>query len=423
MGLWDSIKQLAGNAVDTYGSIYGLPEMGLSEAIAGGKTTIGTGSKPLAALNTFGSDKAGLTPVGDIKATGGGRTLGAPVTTVDLRQPEATSAPAANNATINPAPGGAGGAGGGGTAGLGRSAATVAQEATAAQEGYAAEQTAKAEEQRRMIEDQTRADINAEYEPIFAELDRRLGTLPGQREADETFITGSAADQAKTIQQQKELSSNEANTNAAKTVRDLEENTNNLINAQLMRLGAGADGSAGLYGSEIITRAGTRERGKVLGGRDQILANIGNIANQEANKIETWKKTKLYEATQFYNSKIDEISGQKAQAGSDKARSITELKKGLAADYVNRLRQLDDQVASWKTGINQWQIERAAAIEDARNSIGSAGSTKLTFKTLPDGSVVGLDPYTGEVKAQTGGLAGLNMGRSGKDPYADEEEE
>lgn len=421
MGLWDSIRQIAGNAVDVVGTTLHLPEMGLSEATAGNKTTVATGAKPLATYNTYGKENAGMTPLGQ---TGGGTATGQPVQLVQTPTAGSSSGQATNtkvNASVPSAGGGTGGSGG--TAGVAGSANALAANATSQEEQYAAAQAAKAAADKAALEEQTRNDINAEYEPIFAELDRRLGTLPGQKAADEAFINDSAVDQKKTIDMQKDQSTGQATQNAAKTVRDLEENTNNLINAQLMRLGAGADGSAGLYGSEIITRQGTRERGNVLNQRDQILANINNIATTESNKIETWKKTKLYEATQFYNSKIDEINGQKAQAGSDKARALTELRKGLATDYINRVRELDDQVASWKQGINQWAIERQASIEDARNSISSAGATKLTFKTLPDGSVVGLDPYSGEVKAQTGGLAGLDLGRVGKDPYADPEED
>jgi len=424
MGLWDSIKQIAGNTVDVVGTTLHLPEMGLSEATAGNKTTVATGAKPLATYNTYGKENAGMTPMGQTgQGTGTGQNVQLVKVPTGAAPGTSVATPAVTNKTTVNANVGSGGGGATSTSQVAGSANQLAANATSQQEQYAAAQAQKAAEDKARLEEQTRSDINAEYEPVFAELDRRLGSLPGQKQADEDFISGSAADQASQIALQKDQSTKEATGNAAKTVRDLEENTNNLINAQLMRLGAGADGSAGLYGSEIITRAGTRERGNVLNQRDQILSNISNIANQEANKIETWKKTKLYEATQFYNSKIDEISGQKAQAGSDKARALTELRKGLATDYINRVRELDDQVSSWKSGIQQWQIERQSSLEDAKSSIGSAGSTKLSFKTLPDGSVVGLNPYTGEQVSTTGGLAGLNLNRTGKDPYADDEED
>lgn len=299
----------------------------------------------------------------------------------------------------------------------------------------------KEEEQRRKDEQERKAreGISSAFDPIFAELDRQLGTLPGERSTYETQVANLAGSQGTGVEAERtkglqslDRAKGEEEERAQSSLRDLEQDVRNQLRAKSSyfgNVGAG-DSSAVGAASEAVTRAGLKARSKILSTRDQALgeidqkiADVNTLASEQLRKVDEWKSTKLFEVGQFFSQRINELNMQKANASAEKGRAIAEIINGLEAQFVQRLRQLDDAVVNYKSSINTWQMQRAAEMEDYKTKLGlaaqySGGSSnsaamKLSNDVFNDSINQGFDAATARQRAlqQTGidPLGGLEL--------------
>lgn len=238
-------------------------------------------------------------------------------------------------------------------------------------------------DERALIDEQqnrVRAGINDAYSPIFAQLDSMIGAVPGQRQEFETGIGTQADLQKESVALQKGQNIAQLDNAAQKefsmskdSMRNLENDIRNSLQSYSQYFGAkgAADSSAPLVASEAIARGGLQARGKVLAARDSALnaielkkTDVNTISDQENNKIDQWKGNKLLEIQQWAADRIGELENAKLSASGSRAQAIAQLITNTEGEYVNRLRQLDDNVTQYKSAIATWQQQRAADLED-----------------------------------------------------------
>lgn len=256
-----------------------------------------------------------------------------------------------------------------------------------------ADKLKKAEEERRAEQERKAKErIGAAFDPIHAELDRQLSTLPSRKAEAEQEIGRLAEGQRTTAEAARtrslaalDTSRGQVESNAQTSLRDLESDIRDQLKAKVNMLGAASDSSAATEVSEAVTREGLKGRAKILSTRDQAFAelegkrsDINNLASDQISKVDEWKSSTLYQIGQDFQDKVDMLNKEKANASSEEARAIDDRITGLEQDFYGRLRQLDDAVLNYKSSIATWQMQREAELEDYASKLSmSAKYTKL----------------------------------------------
>jgi hypothetical protein len=345
-----ALRNIVGNIVDILGTAFRLPEMGISEKIAGGPT-IYTRKTP------------------EIKKE-----------EVDIRKLETGFKK--NQREISRR------GGGGGT-----------PQSTPTPTYYEPPQgpSQSEEEARAAYEEEMRSGISAAYQPIFTELDKQIGLLPTQRQEFEQGIESLAGTQKTGVELQRKAGETALEgqkvaetAQAAGSLRDLEEDLRNQIRAWAVSLGGRGAGESSAPGmaSEIVTRGGLKARAKVLSARDLALnqiamkiQDVNNLASQELNKVEQWKSTNLMNIAQWATNRLNELGTAKANASSAQQNAINQLIQNTHEEFITRLRQLEDNYTQYKSSVSLWQQQRAGDLEDYKTKLGLAA--KYTSTTKP----------------------------------------
>jgi len=287
-----------------------------------------------------------------------------------------------------------------------------------------AESRAKAQKeaeakQKAEYEEKMRGGIRSAYEPVYGEIDRQIGQIPEMQSQYQGQI-GSMSDQQKAAVEDNRAKGetkidqykDEEMTNSKKSLRDLESDIRNNLQAYQFYFGSrgAGDSSATGLASEAIGVGGLKSRSNILGVRDKALndlnlkkVEVDNIANSENRKIDEWKSNKLFETVQFFQTKLDDLNKAKAGAKSEEQNAINNLIANTHADFIARARQIDDNVTQFKQSVDTWKVQRAAELEDfasklsISSSYSSASPTKLQVIENQFGEKYAINPYTGDV--------------------------
>jgi hypothetical protein len=215
----------------------------------------------------------------------------------------------------------------------------------------------------------TEAQASETYDPIFAELDKQIGLIPEWRAEMEKGIEQLVGTQRAGVETERmggvrrlEAAGEEEKGRAKSTLRDLEQDIRNQLQARAIYFGSigAAESSAPLMASEAITKAGLKARSGVLTARNQALnqialkiQDVNDLATTQLQKIEEWKGTKLYEIGQWAYNRLSELGTTKGQAATQQKQEIAQ-----------RLQQLDDAVTTYRQSIDAWKMQRQADLED-----------------------------------------------------------
>lgn len=275
-------------------------------------------------------------------------------------------------------------------------------------------------------EDQMRSGIRAAYAPVYGELDRQLGQIPGLQSQYNAQISDLATQQMAGIRDS--LSQSNAKLDASRaaemdtakqSLRNLENDIRNNLKAYSFYFGSrgAGDSSATGVASDAIATGGLKARANTLGVRDKALgdievkrAEIQSIADSENRKVDEWKSNKIFETVQFFQNKLDDLNKAKASAKGEEQTAINNLIANTHADFLNRARQIDDDVTQFRNGIDTWKLQRAAALEDfvtqQRTSSQYSTTTPAKLQVIENQyhQKYAINPYTGEVVQDYSGL-------------------
>ena len=251
----------------------------------------------------------------------------------------------------------------------------------------------EAEDRKKKEEAARRGRIEDNFDPIFSELDRQLGALPGRQKAYEDQIGTMAGEQSSEAERSKQASLASLETSkgavtdqAQSSLRDLEGDIRNEMKAKVDMLGQASRSSAADQVSEAVMREGLKGRSKILATRDSAYADIetkradiNNLATEQNAKIDQWKNQSLFQIGQDFADKVDALHKEKANASAERAQAIDQMVTGLENEFYGTLQQLDNQVLNYKSTIATWQMQRQADLEDYATKLGmSAKYTKLS---------------------------------------------
>jgi len=237
--------------------------------------------------------------------------------------------------------------------------------------GGAGLEAARAEAERLRAEEETRkqavrSGITAQYQPVFAELDRRLGLIPGE----ETGLKKTVEDLYSTMSGQAEaygtapkgsieLARGKAETGAKETLRDLAEAGQGALGAVQKIYGASSV-SPVIQGQ--MTRELSKQRADILGQRDEAFAELNlkitevdSMIASEKSKIDMWKTTELQKIGEEIRSRTDQINAQKVGASTEKAANLTALEMQIFQNAQQRLLNLDNQISEYTMSLDLYK--------------------------------------------------------------------
>lgn len=242
-------------------------------------------------------------------------------------------------------------------------------------------------ERRRIEEEQARirSGITEAYNPIFSELDRLAGLLPGQEAEYGEEIGNLASSQRSVVESGKQrelanlgLAREQEQSRTKSFLRDLEGDVRNQLSAfgqYIGALGAGNSSAAGQVAS-VIGREATKARGKAQQGLAEALRTIDvkqqqveALASEQLQSVEQWKSNKLLEIKQYFDSQLQNLQQQRLQATGQRAAAIANMIVNTEQQFYQRLQQLDQNVQQFKSGIGQWMLQRAGDLEDYKQKL------------------------------------------------------
>lgn len=282
-----------------------------------------------------------------------------------------------------------------------------------------------------------RGAFNNAYAPLFAQLDAMAGLIPQQQQQREQGIQNMYGSQVGEIQGARDsamagldVSKQQVAQRQAKSVRDLQENMRNLLQAGNIQLGVGGagDSSAKDMLSFALSKAAGRSGADISNQAQAMYTDIDMQGNQikatyddNLAKLATWRDTNLSEVTKWAQDMLMNIESQKVNARGQQAQALAANETNIINNALSRLQQIDDQVSSWNKGIQEWALNRMAQIDDAKAKISGYGKYtpgQITaqelqglgdFSTITNNTLLGYNPWSKQKDEMTNFLS--NYGR------------
>ena len=253
------------------------------------------------------------------------------------------------------------------------------------------------------VEDQQR---NA----YFEYLDKMAGGLGGQQSDLEGQVNNLFGSQSQSINTglqgslgQLDLSRQNISSNKATSLRDLDVNMRNQLRAGNIYLGAkgASDSSATNQYALALGKAGSQNRTEVMKQANQLYAQVDQqtsqvkaLAQDELQKLETWKNNNLLQISQY----IQSLRGNIDQA---------------KANYIQQqLAALDNQVNSYREAVTNWVTTKATSLSQLQQQLQQFGvgpNPTINSGSLAQLSMGGQSNYTplfGQLRRdETTGLA------------------
>lgn len=235
-------------------------------------------------------------------------------------------------------------------------------------------------------ENQVRGEINSGFDSYFSNLDAQLGGLGAQQAGQNQLVENNYNQGASDLGAQKTSSLADLGTQRRKnqegqvsSLRDLSENIRNLFQTGSIKLGAmgAGDSSATNQYSYAIGKLGAKERGNVLSqtrGIENDIADrevkVQNIFTQEFAKLKTNRDNQILQVAQWFQDKQSELQNMKAQGQLQKGQSLASLSMSLLQEAQNRLMQADANTRNQQNALQQWALNHATTIAQARQALG-----------------------------------------------------
>lgn len=256
------------------------------------------------------------------------------------------------------------------------------------------------------------------YNPIFQQLDEWAGLLPAQEAKKTTQLNDLYATQQGELGTNMQGSLGQLDTargqvaaQKAQSIRDLQQQMNQMSKAGGMQLGsagAGDSSAARMYNFALSKAAGQSSAdvsnqannmyGQIQGQEQQIRATY----DDQMAKLGTWKATQTSAITDWANGQLDQIRSAKLNATGQKAAALASNEVGIINNALSAIQKIDDQITSWNQGIQTWALNRMATIDDAKAKISGYG--QYSPAAITRNELQGLNNVQG---ADSGGMTGF----------------
>ncbi len=443
-------SQWLGNVVDVLGTSLKLPELGISERLAGWKPTTFTGVTPqsiakgMRAWKSFHFDVGPKTvyaaegapekaqAAATIAESSGG-TWAPPLPAQPEPQPEVLGTQAGGNdldALVNEM-----------VKRGGYDPVTARQVASADfgrfwrefMEGGGGEPSGPSPEE--LALQRAREQFSAAYQPIYEFLDRMAGYLPDWKQQKEGELATLYQSQLGELETAKKgaLSKLPAYRQRirqmkAESVRDLYKQMRNMLQAGGVYLGTygAADSSAAQAYGTALSKAAMKGSADIAKQAMQLMSEVDlkeqdiiNTFNQQKAQLETWKAGELAKVADWFREKKAAIEEAKATATQQERLALAAQEQEIINQALARISALDQQAQQWDAAMQEWAINRLAQIDDLKAQYPQLAQWQPTEISVPQlrglaglgerGSVADwfVNPYALRRKREEEGLRGL----------------
>lgn len=263
----------------------------------------------------------------------------------------------------------------------------------------------------------SRSAFNNAYDPVFSQLDQMAGLIPTQQAnkmntlnnlygSQQTELSGNMQGSLGAL----DTSRGQVAASKAQSIRDLQQQMNQMSKAGGMQLGsagAGDSSAARMYNFALSKAAGqssadvsnqaNSQYAQIQGQEQQIRATY----DDQLNKLATWKNEQTGAIQDWADNQLIQIRNAKLTATGQKAAALAATETGLIQNALSRIQQIDDQITSWNQGIQTWALNRMATIDDAKAKISGYG--QYTSQDIVANKLQGLNNVQG---ADSGGMTG-----------------
>jgi len=222
------------------------------------------------------------------------------------------------------------------------------------------------------------AQAQAAFQPIFDELDRRIGGIPQMRAEGEQQVQNYAKEQEANALASKTSSLNALNTTEQKqrtqattSLRDLAAGTGQLLQSAGNIWG---DSSAVPAVTSAIAKQESKNRASImatlndtLGEIGQKVADVENAWNLEGQKIKTWASNAMLDVAQQMRDYENSIRGQKAEMQGNMRMEALQWAR-------DRIASIEDNARQYAQAIDTWKQQRQGALEDYQKQLQMSAS-------------------------------------------------
>lgn len=272
----------------------------------------------------------------------------------------------------------------------------------------------------------SRNAFNSAYDPVFSQLDAMAGLIPQQQITRQNSVNDLYGAQQNELQTNMkgsvgalDASRGQVAASKAQSIRDLQQQMNQMSKAGGMQLGsAGAgDSSAARMYNFALSKAAGQSSADVS---NQANSQYAQIQGQEQSikatyddqmaKLGTWKSDNTNQVVQWAQDQLGKIQQAKLTATGQKAAALAATETGLIQNALQRIQQIDDQITSWNQGIQTWALNRMATIDDAKTKMSGFG--QYNSAPIVASEIQGLNNIQG---ANSGGMTGFYQNSKKKD--------
>jgi len=217
-------------------------------------------------------------------------------------------------------------------------------------------------------------DAQKAFQPIFDELDRRIGGLPGMQADSESQINNLTNQQLTEAETSKQSSLGALDqtrqaqmTQSTQSLRDLAQNTGQLLQS------AGNIWSDSPSAIQAVTGNIAKQEGKnratIMAQRDGALSQIQqktvdveNLWGTQKQAIQTNRTNQMLEVAKQMRDLENSIRGQRAEIQSN-------MRQQALSWAQSRIAAIDDQNRQYQMAIDDWKMKRQAALEDYKTQL------------------------------------------------------
>ena len=240
-----------------------------------------------------------------------------------------------------------------------------------------------------------RQSIGAGWDEYTKQLNDMLNVgIPGQQQAQQQIAQTAYNQGLNTLGSQKQTQEQQLAQQQKTSLRDLGDNVKNLFasgNTYLGARGAGDSSAANQY-SYAIAKMGTRERANIMNQVQQRQQQIGDIYNQESNRLKSDLDTKTASIAQWFNDAQNQLRQQIGQAGLNKQKDIQALSQQIYSQAINAYQQLQNETKNRQSMLEQWALNNSKTVQEAvanMQSLSSIPQFQGLGQQLPQGSMEG----------------------------------
>ena len=229
-------------------------------------------------------------------------------------------------------------------------------------------------------EGEVKKSISASFQPVYQNIDRMKADLPERQKEQQAYIEDLYGQQGNIIGTQEERSMGKIDYQQQEqgkerdiALRDLASDLRKSFQAGNRYLGVrgASDSSAANQMSYALQREGQRQQSNVqqqylsnIGSLDQARADITAQATQARQELGMWKTNSLMDITNWFRTRYDELETAKAGASQQEASALANLQADIYNSTLNQINQINMMNMQNEMNLQNWQIQREAALED-----------------------------------------------------------